>query len=212
MQEEKKEQMKTGTTTVGLQYEEGVVLATERRASMGYRVQSKNSKKIYNINKNLAITTAGSVGDTQSIVRYLKAETNIFKYQKDRKMSPTSAATILANILQNSKMLPYLGMFLLGGYDHKEEKGRVYCIDPSGGVLEEDKYYSTGSGGSMAYGVLDDRYEDDMSEEEAIKVALRCIESARKRDIASGDGFSVTVVNEDGCRSLDDDEINEYRS
>lgn len=212
MQNEKQEQMKTGTTTVGLQYEDGIVLATEKRASMGYRVQSKNSKKIYEINDNLAITTAGSVGDTQSIVRYMKAETNIFKYQKDRKMSPTSAATILANILQNSKMVPYLGMFLLGGYDYEEETGRVYCIDPSGGVLEEDKYYATGSGGSMAYGVLDDRYEEEMSEDEAINVALRSIASARQRDIASGDGFSVMVINEDGCRALDDDEIEDYRN
>ncbi|MFP4045682.1 MAG: archaeal proteasome endopeptidase complex subunit beta [Candidatus Aenigmatarchaeota archaeon] len=207
MEQRENESIKTGTTTVGIQFENGTVLATERRASMGYQVKSKKAQKVYEIDDKLAITTAGSVGDTQAIVRYMKARTNMFKYKRDREMAPNSAATMLSNMLQGSKMMPYLGMFLLGGYDTKEERGHVFCIDPSGGNLEEDSYYATGSGSQVAYGILQDGFKEDMSEEDAVELALRAIRSASERDMASGDGFSVMVIGEDGCERLEDDDV-----
>jgi proteasome beta subunit len=212
MQKEKQEGVETGTTTVALEYAGGVVLATERRASMGYQVASKNAQKVYEIDSKIGITTAGSVGDTQTIVRYMKAETNLFKYKKNRKMSPQAAATLLANILQGSKALPYLGLFLMGGYDSKKESGEVFCIDPAGGVLEKDKYYATGSGSSVAYGLLEDGFNENLSRDDAIKLALRAIKSASERDIASGDGFSTMVIDANGCETLDEDAIEGYLS
>lgn len=207
--QEGKQEAKTGTTTIGLQYDGGVVLATEKRASAGYQVASKNAKKVYKIDGGIGLTTAGSVGDTQTIVRYMRAETNLFKYKKNREMSPKAVASLLANILQSSKALPYLGLFLVGGYDEGEEEGRVFQLDPAGGVLSEDKYYATGSGSQVAYGLLEDGYSEDLEEEDAIRLALRSIKSASERDIASGDGFSVMVIDGGGCRTLEDDKIDE---
>lgn len=212
MQESKQEEVKTGTTTVGLQYEEGIVLATERRASMGYQVSGKNAKKVYKIDDQIGLTTAGSVGDVQTIVRYMRAETNLFKYKKDREISPSAAATLLANILQSSKALPYMGLFLMGGFNTEEGKGEVFQLDPAGGVLEQDKYYATGSGSQVAYGLLEDGYEEDISRERALQLALRSIKSASERDLASGNGFAVMVINEDGCEILEEDEIEEILS
>lgn len=205
------EEVKTGTTTIGLEFDGGVVLATERRASVGYRVTGKNAKKVYEITDNIGLTTAGSVGDVQSIVRYLRAETRIFKYQKGREMTPKATATLLANMLQRSKALPYMGVFLLGGYD-PDSGGMVFSVDPVGGRLSEDKYYATGSGSSVAYGLLEDSFKDSLSEEGAINLALRTIKSASERDVASGDGFSVMVIDEDGVNILDEGEIEERLS
>lgn len=209
MQEGKQEEVKTGTTTVGLQYDGGVVLATERRASMGYQVAGKNTKKVFEIDKGIGLTTAGSVGDVKTIVRYMRAETNLFKYKKNRKMTPNAAATLMANILQGSKALPYLGMFLLGGYNKKEEKGEVYSIGPTGGILEKDDFYATGSGSQVAYGLLQDGYEKGISKDEALELAVRSIKSASERDIASGDGFAVMIVDESGCEIVGEDRIEE---
>lgn len=210
MNQKGEEEVKTGTTTVGLTYDGGLVLATERRASMGYQVSSKNAKKVYEIDGGIGITTAGSVGDIQTVVRYMKAETNLFKYRKDRKMSPEAVASLMANILQGSKMLPYMGLFILGGYNHEEGRPEVYQLDPAGGVLGEDPYYATGSGSQVAYGLLEDGFEEGMTRDAAVSLALRSIKSASNRDIASGNGFSVMVVDEDGCHVLDDGEVDEY--
>lgn len=212
MQEGKQEEVKTGTTTVALQYEGGVVLGTERRASMGYQISGKETKKVYKIDDRIGLTTAGSVGDVQTIVRYMRAETNLFKYKKEREISPSAAATLLANILHSSKALPYMGLFLMGGYNTEEGRGEVFQLDPAGGVLQQDKYYATGSGSQVAYGLLEDGYEEGISRDEALQLALRSIKSASERDLASGDGFSMMVVSEDGCEILEEDEIEEILS
>jgi len=208
--EDAKEEMKTGTTTVAMEFDGGAVLATERRASMGYQVSGKNTKKVYEIDDGIGITTAGSVGDVQTVVRYMKAETNLFSYKKDRKMKPSAAASLMANILQGSKALPYMGLFTLGGYNREEEKGEVYQLDPAGGVLAQDKYYATGSGSQVAYGLLEDGFDENMGKDEAVSLALRSIKSASERDIASGNGFSVMVIDDDGCHVLDDKEVEDY--
>ncbi len=204
------EEVKTGTTTVGLKFDGGLVLATERRASMGYQISSKNAKKVYEVDGGIGITTAGSVGDIQTVVRYMKAETNLFKYRKDRKMSPGAVASLMANILQGSKMVPYMGLFILGGYNHEKEEAEIYQLDPAGGVLGEDPFYATGSGSQVAYGLLEDGFEDHMDRDTAVSLALRSIRSASERDIASGNGFSVMVIDPDGCHVLDDEEVEEY--
>ncbi|MFP4116248.1 MAG: proteasome subunit beta [Candidatus Aenigmatarchaeota archaeon] len=206
------EEVKTGTTTVAIEFDGGAVLATERRASMGYQVSGKNTKKVYEIDGGIGITTAGSVGDVQTVVRYMKAETNLFKYKKDRKMTPKAVASLMSNILQGSKALPYMGLFILGGYDHEKETAEVFQLDPAGGVLQEDKYYATGSGSQVAYGLLEDGFEEDLSRDEAVSLALRSISSASERDIASGNGFSVMVIDAEGCHILEDEEVESYIS
>lgn len=210
MNKKGQEEVKTGTTTVAIEYDGGAILATERRASMGYQVSAKNTKKVYEVDDGIGITTAGSVGDVQTVVRYMKAETNLFKYKKDRKMNPEATASLMANILQGSKALPFMGLFILGGYDHEEETGKVFQLDPAGGVLGGDKYYATGSGSQVAYGLLEDGFEGGMSEDKAVSLALRAIKSASERDIASGNGFSVMIIDKGGCQVLEDEDIEEY--
>ncbi len=204
------EEVKTGTTTVALEYDSGVVLATEKRASMGYQVSGKNAKKVYEIDDGIGITTAGSVGDVQTVVRYMKAETNLFKYRKDRRMSPKTVASLMANILQGSKALPYMGLFILGGYNHEDEKGEIYQLDPAGGILGEDTFYATGSGSQIAYGLLEDGFREQMPRDEAVSLAIRSVKSASERDIASGNGFSVMVIDKEGCHVLEDEEVEQY--
>ena len=189
---------KTGTTTVGLVCKDGVVLAAEKKSTLGYLVGSKEAEKILPLDSHIAMTIAGISGDAQALARYLRAEFKLFELQNGRKISVKAASTLLANILQGNKFYPYFVQIIVAGWD---EKGWIFSLDPVGGIEEEKKFFSTGSGSPIALGVLEDSYKEAMSTDEGVKVAVRAIKSAMERDIASGGaGIDVAVINKDGIK------------
>ncbi|HEB37091.1 MAG TPA: archaeal proteasome endopeptidase complex subunit beta [Thermoplasmatales archaeon] len=206
MQEE--DVKKTGTTTLGLVCKDGVVLGTERRATMGTLIAHKKTKKLFKIDDHLALTTAGLVGDVQVLARYLSAEAKLYKLSREIKMPVEAAATLMANILNQRKFYPYYVQLIIGGYDLTG--GHIYSLDAAGGAIP-DKYTSTGSGSPYAFGVLEDHYHDDMTVDEGIDLAIRALGAAMKRDSASGDGFDIVTITKDGFNILTDEEINKRR-
>jgi len=192
--ETKAEEFKTGTTTVGLTTEDGVILAADRRASMGHLTSSKKAKKIYELDDNIGLTIAGSVGDAQQIVRIMRSQLKLHKLET-RELTVKGASTLLSNILHGSKMMPYMNQFVLGGRD-SQENGMLYTLDPAGGLMKHDRFTTTGSGSQMAYGVFEDNYEEGMDHEEAKELATRAVQAAMERDTASGNGIMVTEITE----------------
>jgi len=196
--DEKPEIKKSGTTTVGIVCKDGVVVAAEKKSTMGYLVASKESKKILPIDEHIVMTTAGVSGDAQTLARYMQAELKLFKLQNKRKISVKGAAVLLANILQASKFFPYYVQLLVAGYD---EAPSMFSLDAIGGLEEEKKFFSTGSGSPIALGVLEDGYKEGMGVEEAKELAIRAIKAAVERDIASGGrGVDVAVITKDGIQ------------
>ncbi len=199
------ENAKTGTTTVGIVTKEGVVLGTEHRASMDTFIAHKTAQKLYQLDYNIGMTTAGLVGDLQVLVRYMKAEISLYRIRRKMYMPVGAVATLLSNILNERKFFPYYVGLLVGGFDNKGY--HVFSIDAAGGAIE-DKYASVGSGSLFVYGVLEDRWRDDLSLEEGIELVIRGINAAMKRDAASGDGISVaTITKEKGFVELSNEEI-----
>ena len=195
---------KTGTTTLGMVCKDGVIIATERRATMGTLIAHKATQKLYKIDQHLALATAGLVGDVQILARYLNAEANLYRLKRDNKMPVKSAATLMSNILNQRKFYPYYVQLVLGGYD--ETGGHVYSLDAAGGAIP-DKYTSAGSGSPYVYGVLEDNYRDNLSIEEGIEIAIRAITAAMERDSASGGMIDVAVITKDGFKQLAEEEI-----
>lgn len=187
------EEMKTGTTTVGLRTSEGVVLATDMRASLGRMVSSKTVQKVEQIHPRGALTIAGSVSAAQNLIQTIRAETNLYEARRGKEMSMQALSTLTGNLLRSGAF--FIVQPILGGVD--DEGPHVFSIDPAGGMTEED-YTVTGSGSQYALGVLEQEYDEEMSIEEARRVAARAIESALERDLASGNGINVAVVTEDG--------------
>ncbi|RLF54071.1 MAG: proteasome endopeptidase complex, archaeal, beta subunit [Thermoplasmata archaeon] len=206
MQEERVKE--TGTTTLGLVCKDGVVVATERRATMGSMIAHKVTKKLFQIDEHLAMTTAGLVGDVQILARYLSAEAKLYRLIREIPMPVEAAATLMANILNQSKFFPYYVQLIIAGYDL--EGPHVYSLDAAGGAIP-DKYVSTGSGSPYVYGVLEDHYRDDMSIDEGIDLAIRAISSAMKRDSASGDGIDVAIITKEGFRLIPEDQVRKRR-
>ncbi|RLM57489.1 proteasome endopeptidase complex, archaeal, beta subunit [Halobellus sp. Atlit-31R] len=196
--EQRAEQMgdketKTGTTTVGLKTSEGVVLATDMRASLGRMVSSKNVQKVEEIHPTGALTIAGSVSAAQSLISSIRAEVRLYESRRGEDMSMQALSTLLGNFLRSGAF--FIVQPILGGVD--EEGPHIYSIDPAGSILEEE-YTVTGSGSQYALGVLEQEYDEELSIDEAKSVAARAIKSAVERDLASGNGINVCIVTEDG--------------
>ena len=179
------------TTTVGIVCDQGVVLATDKRATMGSFIATKKARKVYDISERIGMTTAGTVGDLQKLVRFMKSY--IERYNVDRKMPMTvkAVATVLANILNGY----WRGVqILIGGV---VPKPCIFSVDGAGGVTEEDDITATGSGSPTAYGALEALFKKGMSIEECKKLAVRAVYTATKRDSASGgDFFEVVAITQ----------------
>ena len=187
--------VKTGTTTVGIVFQGGVVLATERRATMGTLIASKQAKKVHSITDRIGMTIAGGVGDAQQLVRIINVECNLYQIRRGKEISVGAAATILSNYLNQNRFSPYYVQLLVGGVDANGSS--IYSVDAAGGATLEEDFVSTGSGSLTAYGVLEDRFKPNMNETEAIDLAVRALRAAMRRDAASGEGYNVVVNTRD---------------
>jgi len=197
-----------GTTTIGLVFNGGVILATEKRATMGYMIASKRAKKVYQVANRIGMTTAGGVGDAQQLARILTVECNLYQIRRSRSITVGAASTLLSNYLNQNRYFPYYVQLLVGGVD---ESGSVlYSVDAMGGATKEEEIVATGSGSPMAYGVLEDRFHKDMTRDEAIDLAIRALKAAMKRDAGSGEGIHVVVITKDEYLEMNEDSLKKY--
>lgn len=207
MPEQYQESMK-GTTTIGVVFAGGVILATEKRATMGYMIASKKAKKVYQVAERIGMTTAGGVGDAQQLARILTVECNLYQIRRSRPITVGAAATLLSNYLNQNRYFPYYVQLLVGGVDVNGPS--VYSVDAMGGATKEEEIVATGSGSPMAYGVLEDRFRKNMTEDEAIDICVRGLKSAMKRDAGSGEGIQIVVITKDKYHVLGEEELKKY--
>lgn len=191
-----------GTTTVGITCKDGIVFATERRATMGNLIAHKVAEKIFRIDDHIGATIAGSVAHAQTLMKYISAEAALYRLRNGVEINIDSIATLTANILRSS---PLYVQTLLGGVDSKGPA--LYSLDPAGGVIK-DTMISTGSGSPVSYGVLEDRYNEDIYVEEGVELAIRAIKSAMERDAFSGNGILVaTITKDEGFKLFSEEEL-----
>lgn len=199
-----------GTTTVGLVCKDGVVLASERRATMGSFIASRSAKKIYQIGDRMALTTAGLVGDAQTLARLVTVEANLYRLRRQTPMTVRATVTLLANILNSYKFFPYYVQLLAGGIDIHGPS--LFSIDPAGGYTQEEEMAATGSGSFIAYGVLEEGYRKNMSPDEGVELAIKALHTSMKRDSASGEGIEVVKITPDKYENVNEDLILKIRS
>lgn len=190
-----------GTTTIGIVCKDGVILASDTRVTMGFYVAHKHGKKIYKIDDHIAMTISGSVADAQKSVDILIANAQLYKLNMGRPLPVSSAARLTANLLFAARA-QLQTQVLIGGVD--DTGPHVFSVDPFGSLTEE-KCVATGSGSPIAYGILEDRYKENASVKEFLPIIVKAVNSAMKRDAASGDSFNVAVIDEKGYRELPDE-------
>jgi proteasome beta subunit len=199
----------SGTTTIGLCCADGVVLATERRATMDHFIASKRTIKLFRIDHHLGATLAGSLGDAQRVIQQMQAEASLYRARVGRPIRVEAAATSISNHLNASRYYPYLGWFILGGVDASGP--HLFSLDHLGGCVEE-RFVSIGSGSPFAYGVLDESWRGGTQVDDGVDLALRGLAAAMKRDSASGDGSSVATITDRGYREVEASEVERRRT
>lgn len=188
-----------GTTTVGIKAKDGVVLCADMRASAGYFIANNNTMKIQKIDEHAGMTMAGGVADAQNITDILRYHANIHRIQKQEPIPIKSLTRLTSLIFHQNRGYPFIADILVGGYDNTGPT--LFNIDMFGSV-EEKIYVTTGSGSPVAYGLLEEEYRDDLTVEEAKVISLRAVKAAITRNIGTGDGINVSIIDKDGFRLL----------
>ncbi len=206
------QEIKTGTTTIGIVCKDGLILAADKRATSGYLISWKKFDKIITITDNVAVTVAGTVSDVQLLVKYLKAELKLKDIRTGRETTVKEAASLLANFVYNNirklSLIPGISHFIVGG---KDSSGfHLYDLSPDGSIVEVDDYISSGSGSVIAFGVLETLFKKGLSVDEGVKLAAKGINAAVQRDIASGNGVDIVTITKDGIKKVYSKEI-EYK-
>ncbi|MDP7981581.1 MAG: proteasome subunit beta [Conexivisphaera sp.] len=185
-----------GATAVGIAFNDGVVLAAEKRFAYGNFIVSRSGKKVFRITDRVGAAFAGMIGDMQVLVRYVQSMVKLKEVDELRSVTPRSVAKLMGVIMYEQRMAPMLTQVILGGVGDGDAP-EIYVLDPLGSVIP-DKYAAVGTGAETAISLVEAGYKDGMDAEAAVDLAIRAIKSAILRDAASGDGVDVLVVRKSG--------------
>jgi len=186
-----------GATTIGVVCKDGVVLASERRVSYGYFVMSKSGRKVFKIADSIGAACAGLVADMQVLTKEVAVYLTMYSLERDRTASVRSAAKVMANLLFERRLFPYLAQTIVGGID--DEGPGLYVLDPIGSVID-DKFASVGSGSEIAIGVLEAEFKDGMTVEQGKELVKKAAKAALARDIGSGNGLDIMTITKGGIK------------
>lgn len=199
-------QFDTGTTVVGLTTDDAVILAADRRMSLGGRfTANKSVQKVERIHPTAAMGISGSVGPAQDLIQSLRAEASLYESRRGEPMSVAALAETAGALVRGLPVTPLLGGVEPTSTSDDAPRAHVYSLDGGGSVLEDD-YTATGSGLQVAYGVLERRYDPDASVEGATEAAVAAVDAASERDTASGNGVTVTTVTAEGVETVAHDD------
>lgn len=206
-----------GTTIVALSHPGGVVMAGDRRATMGNIIAQRDIEKVFPADETSCVGIAGSAGLAVELVRLFQVELEHYEKIEGAQLSLEGKANRLATLLRGNLGLAMQGLAavpLLAGYDGDTERGRIFSYDVTGGRYEEHDFHSIGSGSMFARGSLKKLYRRDGDQGQAVRAAIQALYDAADDDSATGgpDVFRgifpvVALVDEDGYRRLDDDEV-----
>nr|MDO8133704.1 hypothetical protein [Candidatus Njordarchaeum guaymaensis] len=192
---EKESACQVMTTTIGIVFDNGVLLGSESRATEGYFIASKEAPKIYKITEKIGMTISGGVADCQQMVKTIRALTNIRRIELGREVTVKSVAQLTSIALFQNRLAPYISQLILGGVD--DAGPHLYTLDPLGSLIPEEQYTATGSGSVVAFGVLESGYKEGMNLDEGVKLITTAITASRARDIASGGPLQIIAITKD---------------
>jgi|TARA_B100002003_G_scaffold228137_1_gene236242 proteasome beta subunit len=201
---ENNNELKTGTTTIGIVCKDGIILAADKRATSGNFIVNKHIDKIYSVSDTMALTMAGTVSDAQLLTRLITAEIKLKDIRTNKRTTVTEAANLLAGMvyqnIRKMSMIPGVSHFVLGGSD--DTGFYLFDLFADGSITKVEDYISSGSGSVMAYGVLETLYKKDMTMDQGVKLVVQAVNAALQRDSASGGGIDVMTITSEGIKRV----------
>ncbi|WP_406417862.1 proteasome subunit beta [Streptomyces sp. NBC_00873] len=205
-----------GTTIVAATFPGGVVLAGDRRATMGNMIAQRDIEKVFPADEYSAVGIAGTAGLAVEMVKLFQLELEHFEKVEGAQLSLEGKANRLSTMIRSNLAMAMQGLAvvpLFAGFDVDREKGRIFSYDVTGGRSEEQGYASTGSGSIFARGSMKKLYREDLTEQEALTLVVQALYDAADDDSATGGPDVarriypiVTVITDEGFRRLADPE------
>ena len=206
-----------GTTIVAATYPGGVVMAGDRRATMGNIIAQRDIEKVFPADEFSCVGIAGTAGLAVEMVRLFQTELEHYEKIEGTTLSMDGKANRLAALIRSNLGMAMQGLAvvpLFAGFDLGADQGRIFSYDVTGGRYEETAFHSVGSGSLFARGALKKLYRDDLSADECVTAVVQALYDAADDDSATG-GPDVTrrifpvvqVITADGGRRMPDDEV-----
>ncbi len=184
-----------GACGVAIKCVDGVVLGNDNRATWGYTVTNKRTKKLFKITDFIGITAYGLIGDFQILVKIMRAQANLYELDADDRISTRSMGKMVSNYLYSRKMFPLYTNLVIAGVD--ADGPMLYTLDAIGSLIPDD-YGTAGTGMLMSIGLLEAEYKPTITVKEGEKLVEKVIRNVIKRDAMSGNGIDIMVITKDG--------------
>ncbi|MFE5515008.1 MULTISPECIES: proteasome subunit beta [unclassified Streptomyces] len=208
-----------GTTIVAATFPGGVVLAGDRRATMGNMIAQRDIEKVFPADEYSAVGIAGTAGLAVEMVKLFQLELEHFEKVEGATLSLEGKANRLSTMIRGNLGMAMQGLAvvpLFAGWDEGKEKGRIFSYDVTGGRSEEHGFAATGSGSIFARGSMKKLYRDDLTEQQATTLVVQALYDAADDDSATGGPDLarrifpiVTVITDEGFRRLTEAESSE---
>ena len=208
-----------GTTIVAATYAGGVVMAGDRRATMGNIIAQRDIEKVFPADEYSAVGIAGTAGIAVEMVRLFQTELEHYEKIEGTTLSMDGKANRLAALIRGNLAMAMQGLAvvpLFAGFDLDADQGRIFSYDVTGGRYEETAFHSVGSGSLFARGALKKLYRNDLTQAECVTAVVQALYDAADDDSATG-GPDLTrrifpvvhVVTAEGVRRLGDTAVAE---
>ena len=205
------------TTIVAATFPGGVVMAGDRRATMGNIIAQRDIEKVFPADEYSVVGIAGTAGLAVEMVRLFQTELEHYEKIEGITLSMDGKSNRLATLIRAHLGLAMQGLAvvpLFAGYDLDADQGRIFSYDVTGGRYEETAFHAVGSGSLFARGALKKLYREDLDAEGCVTAAVQALYDAADDDSATGGPdlarriFPVVhVITADGGRRLPDDEV-----
>ncbi|MGH2812843.1 MAG: proteasome subunit beta [Actinomycetota bacterium] len=205
------------TTILAVRYDDGVVMAGDRRATEGYSIAHRSIEKVFPTDDRSGIATAGAAGPAIEMTRLFQTELEHYEKIAGVSLTLEGKANKLSQLLRVNFPLAMQGLMvvpLFAGFDERHARGRIFKYDLTGGRYEESEYWATGSGGRDARATIKKRYSPDLGRDETVKIALEALFDASEEDVGTGGPDvlreiypQIATITVDGFSEVPEEEI-----
>ncbi|HJT19111.1 MAG TPA: proteasome subunit beta [Nitrospira sp.] len=205
------------TTVLGVKYQNGVIIAGDRRATEGFQIADRRIEKVFKIDDYSAMAIAGAAGPCIEMAKLFQTELEHYEKLEGMQLSCEGKANKLGQMVKANLPMVFQGLVVMPlyvGYDVKRAEGRIFKYDLAGGRYEESDYHAIGSGGKDARSTMREHYKKGMTEQDALKLALLALYNAADDDVGTGGpdlvrGIypTVKIVNATGITDVSEQQI-----
>ena len=201
-EELKKSILRTGTSIVGIVCKDGIVMASDRQTTAGNIAVNKKTKKIVKINDYLIFAGTGMASDIEMIKKLVAAELKLKELKSKERPTVKEGASLIGMIayshIRQPAMIPFIAGTLIAGYN-EDGSFELFTIEPAGAVTKVEDYDANFSSGMpFILGLLERKYDKNITIKEGVSLAVECIKSSTQRDTGSGYGIDVFTVTKKG--------------